>query len=140
YSGAAFLSEYLTAIIAFIWFFQILRNKSAKKAILFGLGVLPFVISFLAYNFLITGSIFKTAYAYQVYYELENGAFSLPNISVLFEMIFVPRKGALCYLAILFCFFPLLLKVKRNELRRILLSYSFLPVIVYFIVLSGFKE
>ena len=140
YSGAAFLSEYLTAIIAFIWFFQILRNESLKKAVLFGLGVLPFVISFLVYNFLITGSIFKTAYAYQVYYDLENGGFSFPNISVLFEMIFLPRKGVFFYTLILLCFLPLLRMVRRDEFRNLLLNYAFLPVIVYFIVLSGFKE
>lgn len=140
YSGAAFLSEYLTAIIAFIWFFQILRNESLKKAVLFGLGVLPFVISFLVYNFLITGSIFKTAYAYQVYYDLKNGGFSLPNISVLFEMIFLPRKGALFYSTILWCFIPLIFKLKSKDFLKIFLNYTFLPAIVYFIVLSGFEE
>lgn len=140
YSGAAFLSEYLTAIIAFIWFLQILRNESVKKAAYFGLGVSPFVIGFFIYNFLITGNIFKTTYAYQVYYELENGGFTFPNVMALFEMTFLPRKGVLFYSTILLCFIPLLLKIKRSDLQGILMNYSLLPVIAYFIALSSFEE
>lgn len=140
FAGAAFLSEYLTAVIFFIFFFQIIYNHGFKKALLFGLGILPFILSLATYNFNTTGNPLKTLYAYQVYYELQNGGFSWPSMKNLFLMIFSPWRGIIFYTPIVLVFLPLLKNVSKLNLKDWLGNYTILPVVIYFLVLSAFKE
>ena len=101
FSGAAFMSEYLMALFVAIWFFQIWGSKSFKESFKFGLGILPFVLIFLIYNYATTGSLTQTLYTYHVYYEMDNAGFTWPQIEAIWHMIFTPFRGSLIYMPVL---------------------------------------
>lgn len=139
-SGAAFFSEYLTAVIFFIWFFFIWNNKSFVKSILYALGILPFILAFFWYNYSLTGNIFETAYAHQVYYNLEHGGFSVPSLRTLFMLLFSTQKGLIFYVPVFLVFLPLLKQVKWKDLKNIKSDLVLLPVLFFLLALISFSE
>ena len=96
-SGAAFFSEYLTAVIFAVWFFQMLFTSGYRSALLYGLGLLPFVGMFLAYNWMATGNPLLTVYSFNVSYDMEAVGFTYPRFDALWKMSFGTWRGALFY-------------------------------------------
>ena len=139
-SGAAFFSEYLTAIIFFIWFLQLWHSRSFKAAIYYGCGILPFVLAFLCHNFVLTGNALTTAYDYQVHYDFKNAGFSIPNARAMIDMIVSPQKGLIFYIPVFIAFLPLMAELKKRDFHGILKNQAALPCLVYFFVLSAFIE
>ena len=138
-SGAAFFSEYLTAIPAAIWFFQIWFSRGFKRSFLYGLGLLPFVLAFMAYNHALTGNILETAYTHQVYYHMENAGFHWPDLVAGFDLLFSPWRGLIFYVPFLLAFIPLI-RASSFCLKKILSDSVLFPIIVFFIAVTSFRE
>jgi len=138
-SGVAFFSEYLTAVIFAVWFFQIVLKKEYKQGIYYALGLLPFVLAFLTYNYLTTGNILHTVYSYNFAYDMDNVGFSYPNIVSLFQMLFSPWRGAFIYMPVLIAS-VLAFNWKWEGIRNFISNPVIVPALTLTLALSAYSE
>lgn len=138
-SGLAFFSEYLVAVIFAIWFFQIYFSKP-KGAILYGLGLLPSILGFLAYNYAATGHPLLTVYSFNTAYDMEVVGFTYPKITALFQMIFSPWRGVLIFIPVLWSIFYAIKWTSWIGLKNLLKSNLWMPIIVFVLLLMSYQE
>ncbi len=103
--GASILSEYTVALAVPIWFIQIFYNEDRSKAFRFLSGLLPWLGFALVYNFLITGSPWRSPYAFhsdaQFAQLKSNYGFLYPKWSALWGLSLSPFRGLVFYTPIL---------------------------------------
>lgn len=108
--GAAFLTEYPYILAAPFWMLAIwFQHKDFKKLIIWGLGLLPFIITILVYNYMINGNPIKMLNAYhavEIFGDSlsQNYGFSLSNLSAdsLWGLSFSPYMGIFWFAPMLF--------------------------------------
>ncbi len=138
-SGVAFFSEYLTAVIFAIWFFQLLYKKETRAAFYYALGLLPFILGFMAYNYATTGHALHTVYSYNVAYNMTNVGFTYPDLGALKDMLISPWRGAFIFMPVLI---PALFAMnwKWPGFRSFVSNQSLLPALIFTLVLSSYEE
>lgn len=143
--GLGFLCEYITLLVATIWFFQILANERKIKPLFsFGLGVVPALIFLMIYNYLFTGSPFLMLYKFHTYQELHtNYGFSHPTLQSLWGLTFSQYKGLFFYAPFLIiCLvyaIKLIITKSISEVGRFLLTnYLIIPSLAIIFLVSSY--
>ncbi len=142
FAGLAFLCEFIIALVIFIWVFQILWNeRNIKSVCKFILGVFPFVVFIMIYNYIFTNSPFTMIYKFHnLSPELHvNYAFVHPTAESLWGLIFSDYRGLFFYapflLIILFYFIK---RVRMFPIKKIVLEFcsNYLFLISFTIIIA----
>jgi hypothetical protein len=138
-SGIAFFSEYLVAVMIAIWFFQLLVRRENRQALQYALGILPFVLGFMAYNYATTGDILHTVYSHNVAYEMTNVGFTYPRLTAFLQMLFSPWRGAFIYMPVLItCVFAI--NWKWEGVKNFIINPIIIPALALTLTLSAYSE
>jgi hypothetical protein len=142
--GLAFLSEYPIAFILPIWAIQIYINEQKlKSSIVFLLGVAPFVLCIMIYNYIIMGSPFDSLYghlAHKDFIEADKPlGFALPEIHALWGITFSVYRGLFIYCPVLLFAIVFFFKEKIFTKINWLKNYLGIITIIYFLLISSYN-
>ncbi|MEI8203009.1 MAG: hypothetical protein WCH34_08365 [Bacteroidota bacterium] len=147
FTGLAFATEFPLGVFLPVWALIILiKERSFLKSFIFSLGVLPFILFILYYNYYFTGSPFSMLYQFEAqpgFAEEFNQAntifgFALPRLENVWEMIFGQYKGLLFYMPIfILIIFQLYKSLGKLRIKEITTSYLIIPSILFaFLIVS----
>ena len=143
--GLSFLTEYTVGIALPLWLLIIaVREKSFKKSALYGLGALPAVLGFMAYNWITTGHILKTLNAYHVAQAFtglsSHYGFSLPSWQSIWGLSFGVYAGLIPHAPALALggYFLIREFFTDYDYRKLLTSYLATFSVVFFLAISSF--
>ena len=143
--GLSFISEYPVAIVIPMWIIVIwMKEKSFKKILYYGLGVLPSVVFILVYNFYITGQPFKMLVAYHAFQQFadlrQNYGFNHPSLASLWGLSFGFYMGLIPHIPVLLlCAYFLFREIIRKfTLKSLVFNYLFMFSVPFFLVIACF--
>lgn len=149
--GFAIITEYPTAIIAFLLGLYILYVLWEKKHLFdkkiyihLMLGVLPPLIIALAYNYAVFHDPFKTGYSYEIVDQFLVGqstgmmGIGMPNLSVLFYMTLHPTMGIFWQSPFLLFAFIGWFQMWKNRQYRAEALLSLGIILIYSLMMSGY--
>ncbi|MGD0278136.1 MAG: hypothetical protein ABSC11_02390 [Smithella sp.] len=144
--GLSFLSEYTVIVAAPLWCICIwIKEKKIRHPLVFAAGLLPSILFLALYNWLITGSPWKTLNAYhacQSFQALQlHYGFSLPSPKAIWGLSFSGWMGLFNFAPVLYCIaFYIIAAVIKNKklLLGLLTNYLAVFAIVFFLLISSF--
>lgn len=144
--GLGFLSEYTVIAAAPFWLICIwIKEKKMRHPLIFASGTLPSVLFIGLYNWVITGSPWKTLNAYHAsgaFQALQhNYGFSLPSLKSIWGLSFSGWMGLFNFTPVLYCiaFYIVLTLIKNKKLLLPLETHCLAAFgIVFFLVISSF--
>jgi len=153
--GLAMAIEFPVGALAPVWALLIyLNEKKISKPLLFGAGLIPGLLIILYFNHLLTGSITKTPYSYELYAQKQSSqdvGFYYPTISAFWGLIFSTYRGVLYYTPVLllmiwygvkFGYEDTFMKVKDKMalVNSGIKNYLLVTVLAYLVLYSAYYQ
>ncbi len=160
--GLGMATEFTVGILVPVWAVLIYMNENPKdslwnkfvKLLFFGGGLIPGMVIVLAYNYHLTGSVFKTPYNYEIHQSKENAnelGFNFPTLSAFWGLVFSTYRGVLYYTPVLIF---MLWYVAKNGYQNILINvksklglvvagmknYLLLTVVAFLLLISAYYQ
>ena len=144
FTGLAFITEYPTGLILFLWpFLLYLQTKQLKPVVLFYTGVLPSLLVQLGYNYIYTGNPMDMLYNHQAidFYHDPNTfiGFALPIPEAMWKLLVGFYRGLLFHAPILFLIFWLIGKEVIQSPSTSLKNYVLPLFILSYLLFSSYR-
>jgi tetratricopeptide (TPR) repeat protein len=153
--GFALAIEFPVGILLPVWALVIFLNeKKFSKPILFALGAIPGLLIVMYLNYLLTGSITKTPYNYELREVKQNAqdvGFYFPSFSALWGLVFSLYRGLIIYTPVLILMawygikygYENTIKEVKNKLELVSMgmkNYLLITVIAYLLLYSAYYQ
>lgn len=140
--GIATLSELTIGFICVFWLLKIVFfEKNTKYALNFFLGLLPFALFFMAYNYFLTGSPIKFIYHFVTEEEFRGSSSTLGilgfDLNSFFQLVVSDYKGVLMHFPFFLILLPTVFIMIKSVFKNVFSFYSIPVFVCWLIVLSS---